>query len=85
METWSARKAAYNVSAHRVPHLRRCQTIEVGVVRLRVLRLVSAAPCKQIQKNLYGLIEKLPYSYNVVTPHDSFRTGLKKLHSRSTL
>ena len=28
-------------------------------VRLRVLRLVSAAPCQQIQENLHGIIEKL--------------------------
>ncbi len=49
------------VSAHRIPHLRHCQTLEVQEVRLRVLRLVSAALCEQIQENLHGLIEKLRY------------------------
>ena len=48
-----------DVSAHRVPYLRRWQTLEVRVVRLCVLCFVSAAPCKQIQENLHGLIEKL--------------------------
>ena len=50
----------YNsVSAHKVPHLQRGRTLEVQEVRLRVLCLVSATPCKQIQKNLCGFIEKL--------------------------
>ncbi len=48
------------VSAHRIPHILRCQTLEVQEVRLRVLRLVSAASCKQILENLHRLIEKLP-------------------------
>ncbi len=53
------------VTAHRVLHLLRrslaltCRALEVQEVRLRALRLVSAAPCKQFQGNLHGLIEKL--------------------------
>ncbi len=50
------------VSVHRVLHLRRSQTLEVGVVvRLCVLRLVSAEYCKQIQENLHGFLENLIY------------------------
>ena len=37
------------VSTHRVPHLLRCRGLDVQGVRLRPLRLASAAPCKQIR------------------------------------
>ncbi len=37
------------VSAQGVPHLLRCQGLEVREVRLRPLRLAPAAPPKQIR------------------------------------
>ena len=54
-----ARQIGSYVSAHRQAHLRRCQALEVCVVRLRALCLVSAPACKQIQENLHGFIEEL--------------------------
>ena len=58
----------FTVTAYRILHLLRrsltltCQALEVQEVRLRALRLVSAAPCKQLQENLHGLIEKLQFA-----------------------
>jgi len=37
------------VSVHRAPHLLCCRALEVQEVRLRTLRLASAAPCKRLQ------------------------------------
>jgi hypothetical protein len=37
------------VSVHMTPHLLCCRVLEVQGVRLRTLRLASAAPCKRLQ------------------------------------
>ena len=37
------------VSVHRAPYLLCCRALEVQGVRLRALRLASAAPCKRLQ------------------------------------
>jgi hypothetical protein len=37
------------VSVHRTPHLLCCRALEVQEVRLRTLRLASAALCKRLQ------------------------------------
>ena len=34
------------------PHLLCCRALEVQGVRLRTLRLASAAPCKRLQKRM---------------------------------
>nr|HDN00262.1 hypothetical protein [Deltaproteobacteria bacterium] len=45
------------VSVHRAQHLLCCRALEVQGVRLRTLRLASAAPCKRLQ--LGGFAVKL--------------------------
>ena len=52
---------AIKVSAYRVPHLPRRQTLEVQDVACASSGPVPAAPCKQIQEYLHGLIEKLEW------------------------
>ena len=39
----------YFVSVYRAPHLLCCRALEVQEVRLRILRLASAALCKRLQ------------------------------------
>ena len=40
---------SFPVTVHRAPHLLCCRALEVQEVRLRTLRLASAAPCKRLQ------------------------------------
>ncbi len=61
----------------------RDQMLEVQEVRLRVLRLVFAVPCKQIPENLHGLIEKLRIFY--MCPRiEPFLMTLKGKHVKKT-
>ena len=66
----------FKVSVHSQAH-------EVRVVRLRVLRLVSAPACRQIQENLHGLIEKLLFKPMVVSVNMNrqMQSALPKLKS----
>ena len=45
----SPSSVTFFVSVHRAPHLLCCRALEVQGVRLRTLRLASAAPCKRLQ------------------------------------
>ena len=40
---------SFRVSVHMAPHLLCCRALEVQGVRLRILRLASAAPYKRLQ------------------------------------
>ncbi len=57
------------VSAHKVPHLRRCRMLEVQEVCLRVLRPVSATPCRyrKICTDLLREVTTLPLN-NMIMP-----------------
>jgi hypothetical protein len=50
------------VSVHRTTHLLFCRALEVQEVRLRILRLASAAPCKR--RNLLDLAGKIQFREN---------------------